>query len=494
MRWRGAIAATVVLVIAGLLDANPVLLLGAVVPLVYVAYGAVSTVSIPDGLEATREVSPTPAVPGQPVTVALTVRNASDRTLTDLRVVDGVPDELAVLEGSPRVGATLRPGESRRVEYVVVARRGEYDFEAPEYRVRGLGASAVATATVEADGAERLVCRLDADAPPIEDVGNGRVGQLTTDRPGEGLTFHSVREYRPDDPADRIDWRHYAKRGSLATINYERQVSSTVVLVVDARERNEVVAGPGRPTAVEFAAYAATRSLSDLLGHGHDVGVAVIGREGDGPAGLHWLEPASGREQRVRARDVLRAATETPESESKPNWARRAPNWSASSSGSGSSSGRRTTRQVRKILELAPSGSQVALFSPLLDDGAVDAVERWQGGGLPVVALSPDVVPENTLSGQYTQIRRRTRLARCQALGARTFDWRRGTPLPVLIEHAFTADARRSSARRGGGASGGSTGTTTSSATGSPADRGGGDEPGAAVESMPTGSPWGGEP
>ena len=444
LRWRGAIAATVVLVLAGLLDASPVLLLSAIVPLVYVAYGSLSTVSVPEGLAATREVSPTPVAPGRPVTVTLTVRNESDRTVTDCRLVDGVPEDLAVLEGSPRAGVTLEPGEERRIEYLVVARRGEYEFDAPECRVRGLGASAVATTRLSTAGAERLVCRLDADAPPIEEIGRGRIGQLTTDRPGEGLSFHSVREHRPDDPADRIDWRHYAKRGTLATINYERQVAATVVLVVDARPSNAVVAGPGRPTAVEFAAYAATRTLTDLLGHGHDVGVAVIGRDGDGPAGLHWIEPANGSEQRTRALEVIRSATEEADS-------------SEGLSGASPRSRNRgqMPRQIRKVLELAPAGTQVALFSPVLDDRSVSAVERWRGGGLPVVVLSPDVVPANTVSGQYAQLRRRTRLARCQALGARTFDWRRGTPLPVLIEHAFTADARLSSARRSGGSGGG---------------------------------------
>ncbi|NUB89854.1 DUF58 domain-containing protein [Haloterrigena sp. SYSU A121-1] len=444
LRWRGAIAATVVLVLAGLLDASPVLLLAAIVPLVYVAYGSLSTVSVPEGLAAVREVSPTPAAPGRPVTVTLTVRNESDRTVTDCRLVDGVPEELAVLEGSPRAGATLEPGEERRLEYIVVARRGEYEFDAPECRVRGLGASAVATTRLSTAGADRLVCRLDADAPPIEEVGRGRIGQLTTDRPGEGLSFHSVREHRPDDPADRIDWRHYAKRGTLATIDYERQVAATVVLVVDARPSNAVVAGPGRPTAVEFAAYAATRTLTDLLGHGHDAGVAVIGRDGDGPAGLHWIEPASGREQRTRALEVVRSAMADESSSGR-----------FSRTSSGRQDRGKLPRQVRKVLELAPAGAQVALFSPVLDDRSVTAVERWRGGGLPVVVLSPDVVPANTVSGQYEQLRRRTRLARCQALGARTFDWRRGTPLPVLIEHAFTADARLSSARLSGGSGGG---------------------------------------
>ncbi|PCR91839.1 DUF58 domain-containing protein [Natrinema ejinorense] len=445
VRWRGAIAATVALAIAGVADGNPVLLLGAVIPLVFVAAGSLSRVRVPEGLVATRTVTPTPAPPGQPVTVTLEVTNDSDRTITDLRVVDGVPGELAVLEGSPRAGGTLEPGDRIRVEYLVVARRGEYAFERPQCRVRGLGASAMATTALPVSGDRSVVCRLDADAPPIEEDGSQRVGQLTVDDPGEGLSFHSTREYHPDDPANRIDWRQYAKRGTLATVRYERQVSATVVLVLDARAPNRVVAGRGRPTAIEYGAYAATRALTDLLGHGHDVGVAVIGLDGPGPAGCYWLEPANGPEQRTRALALLRQVIDEE------------PPTVRGSDTHRSGAGRRgyTGEQVRKVLELAPTSAQLALFSPLLDDPPVNAVETWRGAGLPVVVLSPDVVPANTVSGQYEQTRRRTRLARCQAAGVRTVDWRRGTPLPLVIERAFAADTRLSSARLTGGAASG---------------------------------------
>jgi uncharacterized protein (DUF58 family) len=427
-RWRGAVTATAILAVSGLIGQNGVLVLAAVLPLAYIAVGALSSVDPPEGLSATRSIEPSLASPGRPVTVTLTVQNESDRTMPDIRVADGVPDKLAVLEGTPRAGTTLEPGESCEMRYLVVARRGEYTFDPPQIRVRDLGAGSVVTTNRATDGDRSLSCRFDADAPPIDERGDGLIGQLTTNRPGEGVSFHSVREYHPNDPANRIDWRHYAKRESLATVNYERPVAATVVLVVDARPLNRVIAGPGQPTAIEFAAYAATRALTDLLRSGHDVGVAVIGLDGPGPAGVHWLSPASGREQRSRAREMLRVAADAGNATSNLSEFEREP----------------MTVQVNKVLELAPLGTQFALFSPLLDSAPVEAVETWRGAGFPVVALSPDVVSENTVSGQYEQVRRRTRLARCQSIGARAVDWRRGTPLPRVIEHAFAADARLS--------------------------------------------------
>ena len=449
-RWRGAVGATIALVVAGLVDGNGVVLLGAVIPLAFVAVGALSRVDPPTEaeLQVTRTVTPTPAPPGRPVTVTLTVTNESERSFTDVRIVDGVPDALAVLEGSPRAGSTLESGATITREYVVVARRGEYAFDPPQLRCRGLGASAAATVTLTPDGDESLVCRLDADAPPIEETGQQRIGQLTTDRPGDGLSFHSSREYQPTDPASRINWRQYAKRGELATVTYERQVAASVIVVVDARPPNRVVAGRGRPTGVELAAYAATQTLTALLAEGHEVGVAIVGRDGDGPAGLHWLAPGRGREQRSHTLERLRLATEGPP----PSDSR---GWTSSKAGANPASDEswRARAQYRKLIELAPANAQLALFTPALDDVPIEGVEDWRGAGLPVVVLTPDIVPENTTSGQCAQIERRTRLARAQAAGARTFDWRRGTPLPLLIDRAFAADAKLAG-RLGGAPSG----------------------------------------
>jgi hypothetical protein len=98
--------------------------------------------------------------------------------------------------------------------------------------------------------------------------------------------------------------------------------------------------------------------------------------------------------------------------------------------------------QFRKAAELAPAGAQLVLVSPALDGGTVDALETWAAFDRPRTLLSPDVVPSNTVSGRLEGVERSTRLARCQSTGARTIDWRRGTPLGVVLGEAFAADAR----------------------------------------------------
>lgn len=446
-RWRGGLVAAVVLVLAGLLDQDGTILVSAAIPLTYVAYGYLSGVTVPEDLRVQRRIEPTPAPPGRPVRVRLTVTNDSTETLSDVRVLDGVPEDLAVMDGTPRAGASLEPGESCTIEYGIAARRGEHDFEPATIRVRGVGGGAVATRRMHATGDATLDCRIDADAPPLYDRGEGFVGQLAADDSGQGVAFHSTREYRADDPANRIHWRQYAKRGTLATVNYERSVSATVVAVVDAREVCHVVPGPGRPSAVELAAYAATRAVTTFLQGGHDVGVAVVGLEGPGPAGLFWLPPGTGSGQRARALDLLRTAADGGESETTVDGEtdEENPEDDEGDDPATDADGPDVERQIRRVTQIATPGAQLALFSPVLDDLSVSAVETWEAQDHPVVVLSPDVVSANTVSGQFAQVKRRSRLARCQAVGARTFDWRRGTPLAIALEYAFAADARRNS-------------------------------------------------
>ena len=428
VRWTGAVAATVVLAVAGVWNRSAVLVLSAAIPLVYVAYGTLSTVESSVPLDVYRDVEPTPAPPGRPVTVTLTATNDGDRTLSDLRIVDPVPDELQVVDGSPRMGTTLEPGAECTIEYTVIARRGEYDFERPRVRLRSGGAGMVATTALATQGDDRLICRLDADAPPLADTGDDFVGRLTSDRPGRGVQFHSTREYRHGDAADRIDWRQYARSGELATVNYERWVSTSVVVVLDARECNRVAAGPGRPTAVELSAYAAVRTVTALLRVGHDVGLAVVGRNTHGPAGLEWVDPGSGADHRSRILGAIERAVD----------------YDVESSVD-------ADYQFQKVAELAGPRSQLALVSPLLDEAPVQSLTAWGALGRSRIVLSPDVVSATTVGGQLDAVRRRTRLAQCQASGARTIDWRRGTPLALVLEYALAVEAKQPAGTAAGG-------------------------------------------
>jgi len=51
LRWRGGVAATIVLAVVGFATSNGPILLAAVVLLAYVAYGSLATAELPDGAD-----------------------------------------------------------------------------------------------------------------------------------------------------------------------------------------------------------------------------------------------------------------------------------------------------------------------------------------------------------------------------------------------------------------------------------------------------------
>jgi hypothetical protein len=118
--WQGWLGGTLGLAGLGLLYGSPAVLAGAVVPLAYVTYAAVSALPTTVSLQIRRRVVANQITPGDTVPVRLTVENTGRSALPDLRVVDGVPETLGVADGSPRAAVSLRPGETATLSYAVV--------------------------------------------------------------------------------------------------------------------------------------------------------------------------------------------------------------------------------------------------------------------------------------------------------------------------------------------------------------------------------------
>jgi conserved repeat domain len=75
-------------------------------PIVFLAYSSLTSAPVVDSQIAfERTVTPNRTYAGEIITVKLTVSNHGDRPIPDLRIVDGVPDELAVVDGSTTGGA-----------------------------------------------------------------------------------------------------------------------------------------------------------------------------------------------------------------------------------------------------------------------------------------------------------------------------------------------------------------------------------------------------
>ncbi|WP_225335566.1 DUF58 domain-containing protein [Halomicrobium urmianum] len=458
-RWGMALVGTLTLVSVALLTAEPFLLAATAVPLAYVLHGALARVPPEVDLRARRRVETAEPTPGEPVRVTLTVENAGDRALTDVRVVDGVPEELVVVDGSPRGCRSLRPGESAEVTYELVAKRGSYAFGDPVVRLRPLAATAVATAEVAAGGATSLTSATAVDEAPPSDATLPRAGTQPSDGGGSGVEFHATREYQHGDPVNRIDWRRYAKAGELTTVEYRREQSVRTVLVVDARPVARVAPEPGYPTGAELAAYAAERTLA-ALGRGSAVAsVAAVGLAdedvpgGRGPDGLAWVDAAGAADPRAarlfdgvgnaatrsargaeRERDGPAAAADaTPDATTGADDATGTA--AAGDEVTAAADGGETDLDdaTEALLARLPPTAQVVVYSPLLDDWPVGLVGSLAARGYPTTVVSPDVARGETVGQRVAAAERAFRLEAVKLAGASAVDWDLDRPVDVAL-------------------------------------------------------------
>lgn len=407
--WTGVGALTLLAVGLGAIVEQPPLLLAGVAAVGYAAWARTGEAPTPE-LAVERELSTTAPEPGDDVEVTVTVENVGDAALPDLRLVDGVPPALAVTGHAARLGTALRPGKRATFSYTVTAVRGEHEWE--PMRVFARNASGSREREIEVAAATTLRClpelRATADLP-LRGLTSPYAGRVATDVAGEGVEFHSTRDYRRGDPLTRVDWNRFARTGALSTLSFREERAATVVLLVDARTEAYRSVGEGEPNAVERSVDAASQSFSALLASGDRVGLAALA-----PAEL-WLPPGAGEDHRAAARELL--ATH-PALSATPDDARFFP-----------------SIRLRRLRRRLPTDAQLIVFSPLADDYVVTLVRRLHATGHLVTTVSPDPTATGTVGQRLARVERGNRLSRLRSSGIRVLDWG-DEPLAVALETA----------------------------------------------------------
>ncbi|WP_435181586.1 DUF58 domain-containing protein [Halorussus sp. AFM4] len=435
-RWDPGTTVALLAGAGGILTKNTTMFLAGVVGFAFAAYRYGTR---PPSLDVAveRVIEDRSPLPSRDVEVSLTVRNEGDEPLPDLRVVDGVPERLAVVSGSPRHCTSLRPGEEATFEYAVRARRGTHEFGETTLVARNVGGSAERRTTRRAatpdapDGDARITCRTRADDVPLPADTSSHPGQVTTDSGGEGVEFYATREYQPADPMSRIDWKRYAKTRELTTVDFRETRAATVLVVVDTRTLAHVARRDGEPDAVELCTYAAERLVEAFVRRNDRVGLALFGPE------EAYLDPAGGDEQVARVRAELEDATPPDELDV------------------GIFSDRRRKRanesRFDTLRKRTPAGAQVVFLSPMADDYAVEVARRFRAYGHAVTVVSPDVTSERraadgaraaptresaTPGAALERIERSERLAAARSGGLQVVDWSPDEPIRTAVSKA----------------------------------------------------------
>ena len=405
--WAGVSVVVLACLAVGLLLEEPGVLLASVVAVGYAAYARAGPQTSVE-LSAARSVSDDEPDPGDDVTVTVTVTNEGG-FCPDLRIVDGVPESLAVTDGSPRSGVRLREGGSVTLSYTVQARQGTHEFGPTQVIARSLSNATEQELLFDAETSITAVPspRPVQEAVPLRRQPTQYAGRAPTDSGGEGVEFHTVREYKPGDSMARIDWNRRARTGELTTLEFRRERATRVVLLVDARSSARVGHDPLATDAVERSIGAAQRLFPTLLAEGHQVGIAAFGPQ------ECFLAPDTGTSHRQRGQNLL--ATDP-----------------AFRAGSGPDQKRRIwVRQLRKRL---PGNTQLVLFSPLLDGRTVRVVRTLEAYGYPVTVVSPDPTATGTPGQRLLRTRRRLLVTDLRQTGVPVLDWAPGTPLEEILK------------------------------------------------------------
>lgn len=399
--WRGITALGFVAIGVGVLAGQPSVLLAGIVGFALAGYARLASPPHLSTLHATRNVSDTDPEPGDVVDVTVSVENEGDAFLPDLRIVDRVPPSWEVVDGSPRVGTALRSGDAVTFQYSVVVRRGEYQWPVTVLG-RDVTGSVEREATVEPD--LELTClpglRTTAEIP-VRSQTSMYSGELNTREGGEGLEFHSVRDYQPGDPKTRIDWKTYAQSGEFTTINFRKEHAARVVFLFDSRESAYVSPSPDSKHALDLSVEAAFDSFASLYDQGHLVGVAAF----NGVA--CWLGPSAGSSHVQRVRELF--ATH-PAFRSVPPDLREKPDG-------------RYVDPLTQIKRQLPANTQLFLFSPLTDQFTFEVARQLDGDGHLVTVVSPNPTATRTVGQRIARLERLLRIRQLRDHGIRVIDW-----------------------------------------------------------------------
>ena len=395
--WAGVSVVALACLAAGLLFRAPGVLLAGVVAVAFAAY-ARSTLQPSPQLSVSRTVSTVEPDPGSEFQVRLTVTNEGG-FCPDLRLVDGVPASLPVTDGSPRRAVTLQTGESVTLSYTLRASQGTHEFGPTQAVARNLPGSTEQELLL--DGGTTTVSSVPRPRPvqvsaPLRRQPTRYAGRAPTDSGGEGIEFHTVREYQPGDSMTRIDWNRRARTGEMTTLEFRQARATRVVVLVDVRESARVGHHPTAADAVEQSIAAAQRLFPALLDDGHQAGIATFGpRE-------CFLAPDSGAGHRQRGRELLgtdSAFHDRTEPDSRQ---------------------RRWAPELRSRL---PENTQLLLLSPLLDPRTARVVREFEAHGHPTTVVSPDPTAAATPAQRLVRARRRLAVTDLRQAGVTVLDW-----------------------------------------------------------------------
>jgi uncharacterized protein (DUF58 family) len=386
-------------VLLGLALLNARLLVLALPLLIYLSVGLFYAPQKLD-LQVIRSIDPERAAANSPVTIKVTIFNQGPG-LEEVLLEDLVPDDLEQLEGNASTITELKSKATVELVYSVRGKRGIYHF--PGLRVTAYDRLGISRQKREFSALGTIFI-----LPEILRLKNVAIrprqtrvysGSIPTRQGGSGIEFFGVREYQSGDPIRLINWRASARhRASLFINEFQQERLADVWLILDARQRSDIVGTKG--SLFEYAVIATTALAQALLNQGNRVGLLVYG------GFLDWTYPGYGKIQSER---ILRSLAHAQPGAS----------------------------MIFEKLEnlptrVFPMNSQLILISPLHNED-LSILIHLRARGYQVIGISPDpiafesdelvVQKAGKMGLRVAQVERSLLVAQLRQAGVSVFNW-----------------------------------------------------------------------
>lgn len=382
-------------------------------------------------LRVHRRLSEQRALSEEPVNVQVGLENIG-AGLELIELADNVPAILALEDRSPQKIDTLQSGERVFLEYTVKGMRGLARWENISVTVTDTLGLFVARVELPCAGELLIVPTFERLEEILIRPRRTRIfsGQVKARVGWSGIEFFGVREYSPGDERRYINWKATARRNRPIINEFEQERVADVIILLDARERSDVVAltpaGVRAVSLFEHSVRAALALVHYFTVQGNRVGLLIYGNY------LDWTWPGGGRWQRERLLRALAAAE-------------------------------KGDKAVFEDLErlptkLLPAGSQLVFVGPLLESDAKTIVElrlRYE-----VLCIAPNPLlfegcslpktPETEIALRMEHLRRRALLAQMRRVGIRVLDWDVTQPLATVVQSELGHAAWRAAIIRRG--------------------------------------------
>jgi uncharacterized protein (DUF58 family) len=364
-------------------------------------------------LGVTRSLSSDRVQAGTPIRVTVTVVNEGP-ALEEVAVRErflSLPDLPDLIDGEMSLLAHLPRGGSLTLSYTILPARGGLQFHGLEAAACDHLGLVCRRQTIPAPGQVSVLPRSARlrSIPIRPQRTRGYAGPIPARQGGSGTDFFGVREYQMGDPRRWINWRVSARHPHTLFANeFEQERIADVGLILDARQRSNLVAG--QETLFEYAVRA-TASLAEIfLSDGNRVGLLAYGRT------LDWTFPGYGKVQRER---ILRALARAQPGDSQ------------------------IFDNLRYLpTRFFPAQSQLVLVSPLWPDD-LPMLVRLRAHGYQILLVRPDPAsleikiaelgPEAELATRIVRVERMLLLRRLLQMGVRVVNWQVDEPLDRAI-------------------------------------------------------------